>query len=186
MLLREIVSNFQRLHFKSIVVVFGNNVPHPSSTWPTSTYQHFIANNTTSYTPASTLHIWWSYMCYCKWTCILKFICELRFLFFNYIRQVYHGTSSLILSLVVWNTMTNGAGTKTIRTIIHIPFVPANQQLDYHRQQLAGRETVRTRVLSELGSRIREDQASSNTDQSEKSPDWRIDCISDRSKIHGR
>ena len=24
---------------------------------PTSTYQHFIANNTASYTPASTLHI---------------------------------------------------------------------------------------------------------------------------------
>ena len=29
---------------------------------------------------------------------------------------------------------------KTIRTIIHIPFVPANQWLDYHRQQLTGTE----------------------------------------------
>ena len=29
---------------------------------------------------------------------------------------------------------------KTIRTKIHIPFVPANQRLDYHRQQLAGTE----------------------------------------------
>ena len=43
---------------------------------------------------------------------------------------------------------------KTIRTIIHIPFVPANQRLDYHRQQLAWteRETVRTRFLSEWDS----------------------------------
>ena len=43
---------------------------------------------------------------------------------------------------------------KTIRTIIHISFVPANQRLDYPRQQFAGtkRETVRTKVLSEWGS----------------------------------
>ena len=37
---------------------------------------------------------------------------------------------------------------KTIRTIIHIHFVPAKQRLDYHRQQLAGTERkVRTRVF---------------------------------------
>ena len=42
---------------------------------------------------------------------------------------------------------------KTIGTIILIPFVPANQRLDYHRQQRAGTDRkVRTRVLSEWGS----------------------------------
>ena len=80
---------------------------------------------------------------------------------------------------------------KTIRTIIHIPFVPANQRLDYHRQQLALMreklwEPEFCQSWAASDSRIREDQASLNTSQSVKSPDWRIDCIIDRSKIHDR
>ncbi len=44
---------------------------------------------------------------------------------------------------------------KMIRTIIHIPFVPANQRLDYHRQQLAGTERkVRTRVFFPSGAAL--------------------------------